>query len=715
MGRFGPKRGGHVAPARTRVRAIARRGATRIPPAAAYLERRKHREERVDRLVAFFEAARAELLPGQAPTLDGLPTAEDIDTLQAELPAGLAPAEFVRQVSADGDLDRAVVTTVKRLATAGRHGQARSFAQAIQRYEGARAAADLGLALCALQEPITETAWTLFERAGRDRAVVWAPVEYFGFAFEHHPDEAAETLRQVIDGELGVQWGPGIWTDVADRSLAGGSLELTRAALERAEAATGPEVRRGRPRLPARQAALREWLDQARAVRSGAAETHAARPSEISVALVGYGHPLLAARSTDIADPTETLAALGHLLRHGVRISGRDDLVTAAEALAGDTPVRRGEAPGTSVRLVELQRDLSRWSAVPDGTWAIVSDWFAHPLSAQRPDLPLDRRIRPIFVSFAISPQALAAPGVIDYLRRHGPIGCRDRETAYLLHSAGVPAFFSGALTATLDLLVPPSAPPVGTAGSVSLDRRSDEIATRPLGDNLLAAAEFWRGVRDEAAEIVTGELRAHLAARAVGCRSRYEPGDRFDHGVVDYLDLGDGEFEALRGGLSDKLAAVLGVVLAGADRDEVYATWRSACEADVRAVEDELASVSGSPALTFDLAEACREIRSGALVMERTEEHGAGTEIAVEFSIDENYTHQLDIVPRLDRRADVAPGPRLRAVPRPATEALRTHGAAVPDASRSSGCPPTASTTATSPARSSGPRSSRWTARSCR
>ncbi len=646
MGRFGPKRGAATAPASTRIRAIARRGATRIPPAAAYLERRADREQRVNRLVAFFESARAELLPGQASPLDRLPAVEEVDQLQVELATDRASAEFVRDVIADGDLDRAVITTVKRLSAAGMHSRARSFAQAMQHYEGARAAADLGLALCALHEPILETAWTLFERAGRGRAVVWAPVEYFGFAFEHHPAEAAETLRQVIDGGLEVHWGPGVWTDVTAHSLAGGSLELTRAALERAEAKTGPDVRRRRPRLPARQAALREWLDQARSVQAGSAEAHACGQSEIPVALIGYGHPDLAARSTDIDDPTETLAALGHVLRHGVRITGRDDLIAAAEALGSGVPTRhRVDAPAATVRFVELQRDLSRWSEVPDGTWAIVSDWFAHPLSAERPDIPLDPRIRPIFVSFAISPRALAAPGVIDYLRRHAPIGCRDRETTYLLHSAGVPAFFSGALASTLDLIVPPAAPHGGETRSVPLDRLSDEIATRPLGDNLLAAAAFWRGLRDQAGEVVTGDLRAHLAARAVGCRSRYEPDDRFERRVVDYLALGDGEFEAMRRGLCDKLAAVLGAVLGGRDPDEVYAAWRSACEADVRAVEAELGSVTGSPTLTFDLDEACREIRSTAVVMERSEEHGQGAEIAVEFSMDGNYTHQFDIV----------------------------------------------------------------------
>ena len=41
------------------------------------------------------------------------------------------------------------------------------------------------------------------------------------------------------------------------------------------------------------------------------------------------------------------------------------------------------------------------------------------------------------------------------YLRRHGPVGCRDWNTVFLLLSAGIDAFFSGCLTTTVDALFP--------------------------------------------------------------------------------------------------------------------------------------------------------------------------------------------------------------------------------------------------------------------
>ena len=40
----------------------------------------------------------------------------------------------------------------------------------------------------------------------------------------------------------------------------------------------------------------------------------------------------------------------------------------------------------------------------------------------------------------------------IEYLKRHQPIGCRDRNTAATLSELGIKAYFSGCLTTTLDI-----------------------------------------------------------------------------------------------------------------------------------------------------------------------------------------------------------------------------------------------------------------------
>jgi lipopolysaccharide biosynthesis glycosyltransferase len=77
-----------------------------------------------------------------------------------------------------------------------------------------------------------------------------------------------------------------------------------------------------------------------------------------------------------------------------------------------------------------------------------------------------------------------------------------------------------------------------------------------------------------------------------------------------------------------------------------VYAVWGEACAADVARAEAELDSITGDPEPNFDLEQACRVIRTASVTVERREPApGDGPEINVEFSVDQNYKHQLEIV----------------------------------------------------------------------
>jgi lipopolysaccharide biosynthesis glycosyltransferase len=101
-----------------------------------------------------------------------------------------------------------------------------------------------------------------------------------------------------------------------------------------------------------------------------------------------------------------------------------------------------------------------------------------------------------------------------------------------------------------------------------------------------------------------------------------------------------------MRRGVSDKLAAVLGAIVDGRAEHEVYKAWQEACAADVAEAEAELRSVKGSPTLNFDLDQVCKVIRSATVSVERSEPARVdGPEVNVEFSLDGNYKHQLDIV----------------------------------------------------------------------
>lgn len=82
-------------------------------------------------------------------------------------------------------------------------------------------------------------------------------------------------------------------------------------------------------------------------------------------------------------------------------------------------------------------------------TRLIMNGWFQW----RAENWPPSDDIVPLLVSMHISPlrkDQLLTPKGIDFLKKNGPVGCRDRYTEALLKSYGVPAYFSACVTLTL-------------------------------------------------------------------------------------------------------------------------------------------------------------------------------------------------------------------------------------------------------------------------
>lgn len=639
---------------RSRLRGAARQAAARVGPVERAARKAAEQRRALRDLLALYDGLRRRHAP-QLSESDA-PATSDVAAVRAAVDATQVFADFVETVTSDGDMDRAAVTMTRRLM--GRPGgtsKARSFAQVLQRYPALRPIADICLALCAVAEPMPEPAWMLFSRNDLALIVRWAAEEYFRLGFARDPGTASAALARVLAEDVPLVADPHVWLEIACSAFAADVRDLAAQALDRAERAvtTVADARRV-ARLRTRAANLRSWLEQA----DRAAQITDCPAGEIPFALVGFGHPDWNARSRDLVDPVETLAALGHLVRHrAVTFTGEAALVDAADRLRADVPPDRLiDGDTATVRLYQVDRDVSRHAVVPDGTWTIVSDWFAHPLDGTQFDVPLDARLRPIFVSFHITPTALRAPGAADYLREHAPIGCRDWDTVLLLRAAGIPAFRSGPLVTTLDTVLRPATPTDVAASTLFVDvepdgpgerrsRLAPAVRERDLGANLTAAAADMRRYRDTASAAVTADPRFFLALRAVGCRAELRIDDPGDYLAAEAAALDDGDLATTSRGIADKLAAVLAAVVAGRSVADVYETWRHACAADVAAADAVCRSFPEHPGLSFDLGDACNAIRSTTVISERSAPGPGGPEINVEFSVDENYKHQLDVV----------------------------------------------------------------------
>jgi hypothetical protein len=339
------------------------------------------------------------------------------------------------------------------------------------------------------------------------------------------------------------------------------------------------------------------------------------------VAIMDYGHPGVDRASANIGDHIQSIAMLGHLVRHsGLRLHGEPQLVELLGRLAGRTPPElRRDAVQADVEVITVHRDASMYQPIPQDTWVMCFGWYMHALFGLRHGFPLHRNLRPIFVSFHCNKRALLTPAAIEYLRRHGPVGCRDWTTAYLLLSCGVPAFFSGCVTTTIDAVFPPldARPPADApvayvdmpddavpAGAVTYAHSSGAVRRRSFVANVGRALELLETYRSRHSAVVTSRLHCYLPVRSLGVPAQFRPKNRSDIRFDGLLDISDDAFGAIRAGLLDRLEQVHAAILGGRPEAEVYALWRDLTAADVRVAEERLRGPLRLPPVAPESAE---------------------------------------------------------------------------------------------------------------
>lgn len=90
--------------------------------------------------------------------------------------------------------------------------------------------------------------------------------------------------------------------------------------------------------------------------------------------------------------------------------------------------------------------------------------------------------LAPVFFSFHINKSyepIICSPAGLDYLRRHEPIGCRDRGTLRILEKHGIKAFYSRCVTLTLPRREP--SPEAREVFIVGVDKELEQVIPRSL------------------------------------------------------------------------------------------------------------------------------------------------------------------------------------------------------------------------------------------
>ena len=531
--------------------------------------------------------------PAPAAPAAAAPKAPAAPPLEGTLLEGLLRGE---------DLTTSVLTQVREWVADGDVESAVSLTESLRRHEQSREVGDLASGVLAFQRGLLELAWARFTSLPRAAWATYAPEEYTRCGLETARQQTVEELRDVAAHDpsaitlrdwvtiVGVVFGAG------EQALAGELFDVVEATAARLPA-DADRVERNR-------AWLEPW------VRAGIDRT-APRGERPAFAVVDYGHPgMNRARPTSA---TTCRASPRSATWSGTARCG----CTASRPRRPARPARRAhparpaaDGVDADVDVMTIHRDASMYQEIPEGTWTLCFGWFMHPLFKMRYGFPLHSALRPLFVSFHCNKRELLTDDAIAYLKRYGPVGCRDWTTVYLLLSAGVPAFFSGCMTTTVSTVFPETderpdaSAPVGYVdvldGSVPAGAPTYH-ALRPGGAPPLVPGELrrrGRPARDLPPRPVRGGHQpaarlppAPLAGRPGGLPA----GQHVRHPLRRSAGITDDAFSSMRDGIIALLQETFTLILSGASEDEVYGRWRELTAGKVAEAEARLHAPAGT------------------------------------------------------------------------------------------------------------------------
>ena len=501
---------------------------------------------------------RRAVLAARQPTPNG--SAPAAPEAEAAPEAGPDQAALVRSLARGNSVEQAVITQVRALLADEAYDVVQSLAESLRRRPETETLGHLAGGMAAFRRGYAELAWDHLRRVPRDAWASSAAAEYTRSGLAVAPDETLAEIRRLVDDDP-----PHVrarrWFEILTPVYGFGAEELARdlfAIFDRRVS----EGRSGWPQAEVHRDWLRPWI-------AASANSPTAPPpvdGRPAFAIMDYGHPSARKASANIGDHIQTIAALGHLVRHqNVRLHGREDLVDLLRQLQGRTrPELQRTDVDADLEVLTVHRDASMYEAIPENTWVLCFGWFMHALFKMRHGFPLHDNLRPIFVSFHCNKRELLTPEAVEYLKRYGPVGCRDWTTVYLLLSLGVPAFFSGCLTTTINTVFPDlTAGPgrdapvayVDAPGDVPEDavtyRHSDgEVRRRSFVANVYEGLELLETYRRKHSGIVTSRLHCYLPTRSIGMDVDFRPKNRADVRFDGLIDISDAEFDQIRDGL---------------------------------------------------------------------------------------------------------------------------------------------------------------------
>lgn len=521
------------------------------------------------------------------------PSAREVDGKARQLARLKAHSALSEALAQGASLGTAVVEAGRSLVAGGHVADVVSIGLNLRNKPSTEDAGRVLLGMAYQRTSDSEVAWAQFEKIDDRDIIVSAAEEYYPTAIDTLGLDALPLLDSAHEtGEID-RWSAKAVLRTAESAFCIDAFDKVRTLIETrldqmdvdADSAVRYELNR-----------MRDWLPGGKHL-----DPLPTTAGKRNFGVLSYDQPGI--RSRNIGDYIQTIASIGHLLRYeNLGFTGDTGLTDLFAKLRQSVKEDRKYAgPQGELNLVEVYRDGNVYQDIPEDTWYIAFGWYMHDIFGKSFNIPFHPNLRPILLSVFVRYPEMLTPDAIAYLKKYGPVGCRDWQSVAVLRAVGVPAFFSGCLTTTVDTLFPvPSAD--RRSGTLRVDWTKDRkgpkkkqtvtaIRDKSFPENLELARNWVADYAYKYKHVLTSRLHANLPARSVGADVDFEPKNKSDSRFGGLIGIDSAEFDAIRNGILDKLAELLPLIATGTSEHEIYAKWVEITADEMAFADEYLAS----------------------------------------------------------------------------------------------------------------------------
>ncbi|GAA1559005.1 hypothetical protein [Brevibacterium picturae] len=535
------------------------------------------------------------------------PTKKETEAKLRELRRLQAGSILAESLISGSSLGVSMVDSARALIDAGRHGEVVSMGLNLrQRPEHTQ----IGRALLGMayhRSSDSEVAWAEFERVKDRELIISAAAEYYPTALDTLGAEALPLIEQSNQTGDTERWTSKAVLRTAESAFCIDAFEHVRTLAEDRLAWEDDKLE---PAIRYELSRMLDWLPGGVHL-----QPLTTTPGKRNFGVLSYDQPGI--RSRNIGDYIQTVASIGHLVRYeNLKFTGDSGLTELLTKLRGTVKTeRKYSGAEAELNLVEVYRDGNVYQDIPEDTWYIAFGWYMHDIFGKSFNIPFHPNLRPILLSVFVRYPEMLTPDAIAYLKKYGPVGCRDWQSVAVLRAVGVPAFFSGCLTTTIDTLYP-SHGPDRRSGTLQVDwlkggkgpkkkQTVTAIRDKSFPENLELARSWVSDYAYKYKNVLTSRLHANLPARSVGANVEFEPKNKSDSRFGGLYGINDAEFDAIRTGILDKLAVIIPLIASGASEEDIYAKWVDITEADMAVADAYLAEANLPDASSSEISSA--------------------------------------------------------------------------------------------------------------